>query len=340
MRVLIISGSRADFGGLEAVASALRNRNVMVDLVESWVHQNYQLGSCIQPKTDLVVLLGDRSEILETAVHIYLRGLPIAHLSGGDITEGSKDDCMRHAITKLSHLHFVTNEESKRRVIQLGEEPWRVHNVGYPGIDNIELGLLSFEDAKRKAGILSYPNDFLLVVWHPNTFACDETTHQEINIITRALDKVFKKTLIIGPNADAGNEVVRAHFKKWAKETCNTYVDQLPRPVYLSLLKHCRCLIGNSSSGYYEAPHFGTTVLDIGDRQKGREKPKCLTNVRVDLHEIANYLHPANTINSGIKIKKCPQKIYGDGTAADKIADIICKTELTELLRKKWHDIL
>lgn len=327
MRVLVLEGSRADQGGLSAVYQALINHGV-----DAWT-SIAGVPSCDIYAFNLVVVLGDRFEILRAVVEIYLQKVPIAHLSGGDITEGSQDDCMRHAITKLSHLHFVTNEESKRRVIQLGEEPWRVHNVGYPGIDNIELGLLNFEDAKRKAGVLSYPNDFLLVVWHPNTFACDNQNLHEVNIITRALDKVFKKTLIVGPNADAGNEVVRAHFKKWAKETCNTYVDKLPRDVYLSLLKHCRCLIGNSSSGYYEAPHFGTTVLDIGDRQKGREKPKCVTNVRIDLHEIAGCLPP-------ISDKKFPQQIYGDGTAADKIADIICKTDLTNLLRKKWHDVL
>lgn len=338
--ILLISGSRADKGGLDAVKTSLDTlgfETSTVDLEETSVGDtvSYVTDLLDYEVPDLVVVLGDRSEILGATVAAYTYGVPIAHLSGGDVTEGSADDCMRHAITKLSHLHFVTNSDSERRVIQLGEEPWRVHNVGYPGLDNLELTPL--EAAKHIANIPSY-DDFLLVVWHPDTLVDKEENLRQVHILTRALDKVFMKTLVVGPNTDNGNEVIKGHLKKWCRETKNTYVDELPRKTYLTLLKHCKCLVGNSSSGFYEAPSFLTPVVNAGDRQKGRLAPTHIFfNSPINVKEIAQLVESAVLYG---KDPTSPKNPYGDGLAGQRIASIIAKIEDPEkLLRKKWHDV-
>src|ERR1700723_2514781 len=204
--ILLISGSRADKGGLEGVKTSLDTlgfETSLINLDEVSIGHNvsYVTDLLDYEVPDLVVVLGDRSEILGATVAAYTYGIPIAHLAGGDLTEGSADDSMRHAITKLSHLHFTTNEDSKRRVIQMGEDPSRVHNVGYPGIDQLEL--IPLEAAKHLAGVPSY-EDFLLVVWHSDTLVDKEENLRQVHILTRALDKAFMKTLVVSPNIDNG----------------------------------------------------------------------------------------------------------------------------------------
>src|SRR5580698_7977931 len=157
MKVAVIEGSRADHGTCQAVADTLKCKIYSAEDVSKYSADNF----------DLVLVAGDRFEILRATVELFIAGCAIGHISGGDITEGSQDDSMRHAITKLSHLHFVTSDESARRVIQMGEEPWRVHNVGYPGADNLEL--IPLVAAKHLVAIDW--DDFLLVVWHPDTLS-------------------------------------------------------------------------------------------------------------------------------------------------------------------------
>ncbi len=337
MNIVLISGSRADRGGLESVFESLK----VLGFKPEWYSAEGVLnaGQLLLPNFDIAIALGDRFETLRAVVELYIKGVAIAHLSGGDITEGSQDDCMRHAISKLSHLHFVTNKEAARRVIQMGEEPWRVHNVGYPGVDNLELQAL--EQAKSIAGIVSY-DDFLLVVWHPDTLAGVDDNSTQVQILTMALDKVFMKTLVIGPNADEGHQIVSKHLKKWCLVTKNVYVDELPRKTYLTLLKHCKCLVGNSSSGYYEAPSLETYVIDIGDRQKGRIKPPNIISCRFDVEDICQMIRAIcdpdvnKTVSNYVKMKNP----YWSGTAAQRIASIIAKIDdPKKLLRKRWHDV-
>jgi UDP-hydrolysing UDP-N-acetyl-D-glucosamine 2-epimerase len=216
----------------------------------------------------------------------------------------------------------------------MGEDPSRVHNVGYPGIDQLEL--IPLEAAKHLAGISSY-EDFLLVVWHPDTLVDKEENLRQVHILMRALDKVFMKTLVVGPNTDNGNEVIKKHLKFWCHETKNTYVDELPRKTYLTLLKHCKCLVGNSSSGFYEAPSFYTRVVDIGDRQKGREPPHNVARCPVNVVEIARWVEYSVSPLARIITGSNP---YGDGLAGQRIASIIARIDNPKkLLRKKWHDV-
>lgn len=327
MRVLCISGSRADYGGINAVHSAFIKKNIEADL--------WDIGNCkglpAPMKTyDIAVILGDRSEILNMAAALYLEGLPIAHLSGGDLTEGSKDDSMRHAITKLSHLHFPTNEDSARRIIQMGEEPWRVKVVGYPGVDDLTVGEIS-EDLPSR--------DFLLVVWHPNTLVSEDEALEEAKVLTSALEKMNKiNKIIIGPNNDPGGYQIAKYLENWADENHEYYEDGLSRPQYLALLKNTSCLVGNSSSGFYEAPSFGTPVVNIGDRQKGRIVPSIMVNSDVDVDDIVEAIHIA-LVNPTMHY--LPEKnVYEKGNAAEKISQIISEIkEPKGLLIKKFHQV-
>jgi len=321
MRVLCISGSRADYGGIDAVYRALIKRNVQADLKDA---------SAIWTDYDLVVLLGDRFEVLKVAVDYYINKIPIAHLSGGDITEGSLDNSMRHAITQLAHLHFPTNEGSAKRIIQMGVEPWRVHAAGYPGIDNMEL--------------LDHPiiDDYILLVWHPNTLVSEGEALLEAHIVANAMEVVRgkNKVVVIEPNNDVGGESIAKFFMQWAEFTGNYYWNTKPRKEYLTLLKYAKCLVGNSSSGFYEAPSFGTPTVNIGDRQNGRMIPPGMTCAAIEMNDIIEASHIAMTMSCEYERGKLAVNVYAKGNAADKIAEVIANIKDPKtLLRKKFYDL-
>ncbi len=259
-------------------------------------------------------------------------------LRGGDVTEGSQDDGMRHAITKLASLHFATCEDSAKRIIQLGEEPWRVKTVGYPGVDN--LPDLDLKEVKEQAGISHFTDNFMIVIWHPNTLANDTQVLDEVETLTKALNQFKDDILVIGPNGDSGNDVVGSHLNSWclarAKSGLRTiYSKNLPRHVYLTLLKHCKCLVGNSSSGFYEAPSFGTVAINIGSRQKGRIKPLTMVDCPLDTRLIAHEIGTALQRN-----KFEPENPYFKGNAADEIAKTISKIqEPKKLLFKRFYNL-
>src|SRR5258706_11406804 len=333
MRIILLSGSRADLGGLEAVHASLikfGQQSIIRHLTSSLKD--------VPDLFDLVIVLGDRFEVLRAVVEVYLMKVPIVHLSGGDVTEGSQDDGMRHAITKLASLHFATCEDAAKRIIQLGEEPWRVKAVGYPGIDN--LPDLDLKEVKEQAGIAHFTDDFMIVIWHPNTLANDTQVLDEVETLTKALNQFKDDTLIIGPNGDSGNDIVGSHLSSWclarAKGGLRTiYTKNLPRHVYLTLLKHCKCLVGNSSSGYYEAPSFGIPVVNIGNRQKGRIRPLTMVDCPVDTRMIAHEIGTALQRN-----KFEPENPYFKANAADTIAEIISKIqEPKKLLFKRFYEL-
>jgi len=333
MKVLCVSGSRADFGGVNAVHKALLKINVDSNLIriEDYDEDDFYPTEDV----DIAVLLGDRYEVLRAATDIYLCQIPIAHLSGGDITEGSQDDCMRHAITKLSHLHFPTNEESAQRIIQMGEEPWRVHAVGYPGV-NGDNEIAEFSEIKCWTWGFE-KQDFILVVWHPNTFASIEENMHEVKELTTALDRLKLNCVVIGPNKDKGHDEISKHLFGWTKDNKvnSCYSFDLPRPVYLSMLQHAQCLVGNSSSGIYEAPTFGTPVVNIGDRQKGRIKALNIIDCPINTDAIEMTVKDA--ISKGHTKVQNP---YHKDDAALRTAEIISRiTEPRKLLIKRFCEI-
>jgi UDP-hydrolysing UDP-N-acetyl-D-glucosamine 2-epimerase len=339
MKVTVFSGGRADKGALSAVADELARREIEVNwqniepsISKDSVSHVAQSASMVTSDvayyldkipSDLVILCGDRYETLGAALGAYLMKLPIAHLSGGDITEGSQDDGMRHALTKLSHLHFVTNKESARRVVQMGEEVWRVYNVGCPTLDGIKIS-----SSPRK-------EPYALLVWHPTTLG---DPAQETHELLRGLTEVNQPFVVLGPNPDSGHQDVRRLLKQWVSASpLRTYTEALSREDYLTYLAHAACLVGNSSSGVYEAPTFGTPVVNVGDRQQGRLFAQNVLSVNIDAQAIAIGVNAVFDTGRPLKKVKNP---YGDGKAAKRIVDILLKVPSREkLLRKRWKDV-
>jgi UDP-hydrolysing UDP-N-acetyl-D-glucosamine 2-epimerase len=332
MKVLLISGSRSDLGSLESVYQALLKHKVDTDFVTlptdlSKVGETY----------GLVIVEGDRFEILRAVTEVFLQKVPIVHLGGGDLSEGSQDDSLRHAISKLSHLHYTTCTESAKRVIQMGDEAWRVKVVGEPSVDNIKL--MPLKEAKKEAGIEHFAGSFGIIIWHPNTLIDNSQVLSEAIVVTGALSRFNYDFLIIGPNADAGNEQIRQHFDSWASvrevDTPTHYIENLPRGVYLTLLANCSVLIGNSSSGYFEAPSFGTPVVDIGDRQKGRIRSSNIIHCGINYNEIVTAIVTALN-KERIEIPNP----YQTGSASDQIAhDISRIKDPKKLLLKRFYSI-
>lgn len=243
----------------------------------------------LQP--DMILILGDRYEMLAAASAASIFGIPVAHFHGGEITEGAYDDSMRHAITKLSTYHFTSTEEYRRRVIQMGEEPERVFNVGALGVDNIlheefmnlpEFNRSLEDEAGRE--IPELKDDFLLVTFHPVTRQPEEAAAQT-KALLNALDEYKDKQVIFTmPNSDTGGKIVGDLIRKWVsvnrgRAIC---VTSLGRKRYYSALKHCGAVVGNSSSGLIEAPSFGIPTVNIGDRQKGRAQGNTVINCAPD----------------------------------------------------------
>lgn len=355
MRVSLLSTGRADLGALKAVNAALRAVEIESTIYDVSGRPAYDTPASIAADaayiarwaamdvlsaetSDMALIVGDRYEALATATSAYLWGIPIAHLSGGDITEGSKDDSMRHAITKLAHLHFATNEASAQRIIQMGEEPWRVHTVGYPGADNLDMQMSKEEETLLKC-LLPSTKQFLLVVWHPNTIFAHNMPSETDQLIT-ALKEIHPTigVILISPNNDTGNSYIQGAFEKLSEVRPNTnHVGTIARPVYLALLKRCAALVGNSSSGFYEAPSFGTHVINIGDRQKGRIAGDNVINSPA----LSSDIKQAVASVVGVTRKQV-QNPYFKANAAEQIAAVIKSYEGKASLllpRKVWHDV-
>jgi len=237
-------------------------------------------------KPDLFVLLGDRYEIFAVAISAYISRIPIAHIHGGEITQGSLDDGYRHSISKFSNIHFVSNKIYRKRLIQLGENPNSIFNVGSLGVENIyKTKFITEKDLERELKI-KLKKKILLVCLHPEI-----TKNQTIKLVQETLNSLeyFKdKTIIFTlPGADLFNDIIFAKIRKFVKNFPNSYLFKtLGSQRFLSLLKIADVMIGNSSSGILEVPVFKKPTINIGDRQKGREISSNVLNVRVNRFEI------------------------------------------------------
>lgn len=237
---------------------------------------------------DLLIILGDRYEMLAIASAATIFKVPIAHLHGGEITEGAYDDAIRHAITKLSHLHFASTEEYKNRIIQMGEDPDRVFNVGAIGLDNIQnLKLLNRDELERDLGIKFLKYNYQ-VTFHPETLG-ELSSKDQFKILLDAIDIqedsffVFSKA-----NADTDGRIINQMIDDYVAKnpTKAKSFTSLGSLRFLSVVKECTAIVGNSSSGILEAPSLHTATLNIGDRQKGRVQAKSIVNVSCELNEI------------------------------------------------------
>ena len=274
----------------------------------------------IQP--DLVVLTGDRYETLAAAMAAFLCMIPIVHLHGGEMTIGAMDDSLRHAITKLSHVHFASTRAYGRRLRQLGEEKWRVHVVGAPSLDGLlNKPMLTADELSRRIGLdVSEPT--VMVTYHPATLV-DEPPGKTFDHIARALERRGINVIVTGPNADPGSGEILAAIRRFTRRYARVrHIPSLGHQAYLSALACMQAMIGNSSSGIIEAASFRLPVVDIGQREGGRVAPANVVNVPPTAAGIEKGLRKVLSAGfySSLKRLKNP---YGDGRSAPRMMKIL-----------------
>jgi UDP-hydrolysing UDP-N-acetyl-D-glucosamine 2-epimerase len=288
---------------------------------------------------DLLVVLGDRYEAMVAAQAAMMARVPIAHLHGGESTEGAVDEAIRHAITKMSHLHFVAAEAFRQRVIQLGEQPARVWTVGATGLDNIErLSWLSREELEADLGIpLAAP--LFLVTYHPVTLG-DDGGAAAMRSLLEALDEFGGTVVITGANADAGASALRreAHQYAQARGARVLLAETLGARRYLSLMRCADAVVGNSSSGLLEAPAVGTPAVDIGARQAGRPRAPAVIHCGESRAEIAQALRAALSDECKAVARKRDTP-YGRPGAARRICEVLATQPLEGILHKRFFDL-
>lgn len=285
-------------------------------------------------KPDIILVLGDRGEMLGAAIVGAYLSIPVAHIHGGEITS-TVDEFTRHAITKLSHIHFTATKKSAERIIKMGENPDRVFITGAPGLDSIlNQNFHSKEEICNALG-LNAKEPILIVVQHPETLYAD-ISDKHIRETLEAVKALGKQTVVIYPNADAGGRKMIKVIQEYVKFPFIHVIKSLEHNNYLSLMKNADVLIGNSSSGIIEAPSFGLPVVNIGTRQEGRERAENVIGVSHNKDEIINAIKKAlyDEVFKD-KVKKCKNP-YGDGKAGERIAEILSKIEINnKLLQKK-----
>lgn len=242
-------------------------------------------------RPDMLVIVGDRSETLAAAHAAALRAVPVVHLHGGEETEGAVDNLFRHAITKLSHLHLVSSELHAQRVRQMGEPTESIVVVGAPGLDNrFRSDLPSLDTLRTRLGNpLAEP--IVVVTVHPTTLGVQESPVAEVSAVAAAMEQVRATYVVTQPNSDTGGRAIREFWRSWARGREGVVlIDALGEASYWSLLLHARAMLGNSSSGIIEAPAVGVPVIDVGDRQRGRERSALVRGVAASTPEIASAL--------------------------------------------------
>jgi GDP/UDP-N,N'-diacetylbacillosamine 2-epimerase (hydrolysing) len=290
-------------------------------------------GALEKIKPDVLLILGDRSEMLAGAVSATYMGIPIAHIHGGDIS-GNVDEPVRHAITKLAHIHFAATKESADRIIQMGEEPWRVHVVGAPGLDLIlNEKMPEPREIARKYGLdLSKP--ILLVVQHSVITEVDDAPNQ-IRETLETIVEMGYQTILIYPNADAGGRRMIGVIREYEKYPFIKTFRSVLHKEYLSLMKLASVMVGNSSSGIIEAPSFRLPVVNIGTRQKGRQRAENVIDVNYDKEEIKMAIQKALYDKKfKEKVKNC-KNFYGDGKAGMRIVNVLSEVKIDKKLLEK-----
>ncbi|ABB43876.1 UDP-N-acetylglucosamine 2-epimerase [Sulfurimonas denitrificans DSM 1251] len=291
-------------------------------------------------KPDILVVLGDRYEIFSAVSAAMIARVPIAHLHGGESTEGAFDESIRHSITKMSHLHFTATEEYKKRVIQLGEQPKRVFNVGGMGIENIKrLKLLTKKEFEESINFkLNKKN--ILVTFHPVTLE-NSTAKEQFQELLDAIDELRDTNIIFTKaNSDTDGRVINQMCDEYVtnnhhKSICFTSLGQLR---YLSALQHVDAMIGNSSSGLAEAPSFKIGTINIGDRQKGRIQAKSVIDCEPIKSSISQAFKKLYTQEFQELLKNTANP-YGDGCASIKIVKELKKLDLDNILKKLFYDL-
>jgi UDP-hydrolysing UDP-N-acetyl-D-glucosamine 2-epimerase len=281
-------------------------------------------------RPDLLLLIADRYEMLAPACVALALRIPVAHIEGGEISEGAIDDAVRNALTKLSHVHFTSTEQARARVIAMGEEEWRVHRAGAPSLDHLRRGrLLCREELEQQLGLpLAAP--VIVIGFHPTTIARDTT--REAGALFAALERVPGQLLFCYPNADAGS--------RWLIERTRTFLQErgegrmfvnLAPITYWSLLRHADLLLGNSSSGIMEAASFELPAVNVGIRQRGRERARNVIDAGASVASILECAARACSPEFRYSLRGM-ENPYGDGRAAERIVSVLASVPLGEEL--------
>jgi UDP-hydrolysing UDP-N-acetyl-D-glucosamine 2-epimerase len=290
-------------------------------------------------RPDCVVVVGDRYDVLPVAIAAVYMNIMLAHTMGGEVT-GTIDESIRHALTKLAHLHFTANEDARQRVIRLGEQPETVFNVGCPRIDLVKRTIDAqcskryiadnFNNYRGVGGSIDFTDNFLLVSYHPVTTEYGKN-FTSMEKILEVLQRVGLPTLLLWPNSDAGADEVSRAVRTFRERTQPNWLHvckDLPAELYIHLLNVTVCLIGNSSSGIREGAFLGVPVVNIGSRQSTRAHAQNVMSVSQDEGEIESMIY--KQINHG---RYTPNTLYGNGDASGKIADVLSR-ELPPLQKK------
>lgn len=292
----------------------------------------------LQP--DLLVVLGDRFEMLSVAEAALIKQIPIAHLHGGELTYGAYDDAIRHSITKMSHLHFTATEEYRKRVIQMGEQPDKVFYVGALGVENIKKQEL-LSKAELEASIdFTVDEKTLLVTYHPVTLSCSNPL-EDINALLCALDEHPELRVIFTmPNSDTGGQLIADAIDNYAKRNAQRIraFKSLGMRRYLSVMKYAGAVVGNSSSGLLETPSFGIPTLNIGNRQQGRIAAESVHNCGTSEKEISEGLKHILSADFR-KMCKTVQNPYEKADTAESIFKVISTIPLDNLIPKHFYDL-
>ncbi|MGC9197997.1 MAG: UDP-N-acetylglucosamine 2-epimerase [Acidobacteriaceae bacterium] len=283
-------------------------------------------------RPDLLLLIADRYEMLAPAATALALRIPMAHIEGGEISQGAIDDAVRNALTKLAHIHFTSTETARRRVIAMGEETWRVHRAGAPSLDHLRRSTLLTRSALQDRLGLAFAAPTLLAAWHPVTLLRD--TNAEAEAIFAALASAPGQLIFVYPNADAGSHALIERTRTLAATRAQTHLFvNLDAVTYWSLLGQADALVGNSSSGIMEAASFALPVVNVGIRQQGRERAPNVIDVPANLTAIRRAIKRAlsREFRNGLVGMANP---YGEGTAAATIAAVLTSVPLQGLLIK------
>jgi len=363
-RICFVTGTRAEFGLMRPVLDAIRrHRQLTLQLVVTGMHTQSRHGNTAKSiraegwkidalvkwpaapslakstgaaiaalasqfarlKPDIVLIVGDRVEAFAAATAAHLAGIIVAHVHGGDRALGQVDDSLRHAITKLSHIHFPATRESARRIARLGENSWRIHHLGSPGIDGILKAARSFPGTT--------PKTFALLVLHPAD-ADKKLEHRRAFAILRTLlANGPEQIVIIYPNNDPGSAgIIRAWDSAQKNPRCLIHRD-IPRPHFLGLMRDAAFMIGNSSAGIIEAASFGTPVIDVGPRQKGRQRS---ANVHTVSYSPLALRRVITTLwNNGHPRRSTAPNVYAGPNTGTRIAAALARVRIDSRLRRK-----
>ena len=322
---------------IEILSSSHTSLDICTDMAK--VYEKFA-PALAELKPDILVLLGDRYEIFGVAGVASIMQIPIAHIHGGETTQGAFDEAFRHSITKMSHIHFAATNEYANRIIQLGEEPTRVFNVGGPGIENIKKLNLLNKDEFEKSINFKLAKKNILITFHPATLE-NSSAREQFNELLKALDELDDTNFIVTKaNSDTDGDVINKMIDEYVSENSQKAVAfaSLGQLRYLSAIKFVDIVLGNSSSGLSEVPSFKKATINIGDRQKGRARASSVIDVRPDRKEILTAIKRAYSKEFEQTLKDTINP-YDGGNPSKKMVKVLKEIKLDGILKKKFYDV-